>query len=48
MKEVTVISRDPVLARAAAAAVRQWQYQPTPYKTDPVEVDSTMAVEFKR
>jgi TonB family protein len=47
VKEMTPISGDPALARAAADAVRRWQYQPTLLNGKPVEVDTTVSVEFR-
>jgi TonB family protein len=38
---------DPDLARAAVEAVSQWRYQPTLLNGDPVEVDTTITVNFK-
>jgi TonB family protein len=37
---------DPDLARAAVEAVSQWRYQPTLLNGDPVEVDTTITVNF--
>jgi TonB family protein len=48
MNDVTVVSGDPVLAKAAVDAVRQWQYQPTLLNGKPVEVDSTIKIDFRR
>ena len=38
---------DPELARAAVEAVSQWRYQPTLLNGEPVEVDTTITVNFK-
>jgi TonB family protein len=38
---------DPDLARAAVEAVSQWRYQPTLLNGEPVEVDTTITVNFK-
>jgi protein TonB len=38
---------DPNLARAAVEAVSQWRYQPTLLNGDPIEVDTTIMVNFK-
>jgi len=46
VEEVTVISGDPELAQAAADAVRRWRYRPTTLKGVPVEVDTTVTVNF--
>ena len=48
VSEVTVISGNPILAKAAVEAVRQWRYKPTMLSGMPVEVDTTVLVEFKR
>jgi len=38
---------DPELARAAVEAVSQWRYQPTLLNGEPVEIDTTITVNFK-
>ena len=38
---------DPELARAAVEAVSQWRYRPTLLNGEPVEVDTTITVNFK-
>ena len=38
---------DPELARAAVEAVNQWRYQPTLLNGEPVEIDTTITVNFK-
>jgi TonB family protein len=48
VSEITVVNGDPVLAKAAVDAVRQWRYQPTTIDNRPVEVDTTILIEFKR
>ncbi|HZV87289.1 MAG TPA: energy transducer TonB [Candidatus Binatus sp.] len=48
VSEITVVNGDPVLAKAAVDAVRQWRYQPTMLDSKTVEVDTTVLVEFKR
>ncbi|HXY04579.1 MAG TPA: energy transducer TonB [Terriglobales bacterium] len=48
VSEITVVNGDSVLAKAAVDAVRQWRYQPTTLDGRPVEVDTTIQVEFKR
>ena len=37
---------DPDLARAAVEAVSKWRYQPTLLNGEPVEVDTTIKVNF--
>ena len=37
---------DPDLARAAVEAVSQWRYQTTLLNGEPVEIDTTIAVNF--
>ncbi len=46
IREMRVLSGHPLLVRAALDAVRQWVYQPTLLNGDPVEVDSTIDVNF--
>jgi TonB family protein len=46
VKQVDVVSGAPELAPAAVDAVRQWRYKPTSLNGDPVEVDTTVAVNF--
>ena len=38
---------DPELARAAAEAVSKWRYSPTLLNGEPIEVDTTITVNFK-
>ena len=38
---------DPELARAAVEAVSKWRYSPTLLNGDPIEVDTTVMVNFK-
>jgi protein TonB len=47
VKEVRVISGQPILAQAAERAVRQWQYKPYQLNGQPVEIDTTINVVFK-
>jgi TonB family protein len=47
VQEVKVLSGEPVLSEAAAQAVRQWRYQPTVVEDRPVNVVTTVTVEFK-
>jgi TonB family protein len=47
VKELNVMSGDPVLAEAAVTAVRQWQYRPTKLNDVPVEVDTTITITFR-
>jgi len=42
-----VNSADPYLARAATTAVQQWRYQPTLLNGQPVEVITTITVDFR-
>ncbi len=44
---VKVLSGDSVLAQAAVDAVRQWRYQPTVVDGVPVNVVTTVTVEFR-
>jgi len=47
VKDLNLVSGDPVLADAAMIAVRQWQYQPTKLNDAPAEVDTTVTVTFQ-
>lgn len=47
VKAVKVVSGEPVLADAAADAVKKWRYQPTILDGKPVNVVTTVAVEFR-
>jgi len=42
-----VLSGDPVLAKAATDAVRQWRYKPYYLDGDPVEIQTQITVNFK-
>ena len=44
--EIVPVSGPPELVQASMDAVRQWTYQPTLLNGDPVEVDTTIAVQF--
>jgi len=46
VQELEVVSGNPILARAAVAAVQQWRYQPTRLDGQPVEVDTHITVTF--
>lgn len=48
VKELEVVSGDPFLANAAITAVRQWKYKPTLLNGKPVEVDTTVKIDFTR
>lgn len=47
IKELEALSGHPLLVKAALEAVRQWKYQPTEVKGEPVEVITGIAVVFK-
>jgi protein TonB len=38
---------DPQLARAAVEAVSQWRYAPTLLNGEPIEIDTTISVNFR-
>jgi protein TonB len=38
---------DPQLARAAIEAVSQWRYTPTLLNGEPIEIDTTISVNFR-
>jgi protein TonB len=44
---VNLVKGDPILAKPALEAVKQWRYKPTLLNGKPVEVDSTILVEFR-
>ena len=46
VQELEVVSGNPILARAAVAAVQQWRYQPTRLSGQPVEVETHITVTF--
>ncbi|MGA8490805.1 MAG: TonB family protein [Terriglobales bacterium] len=45
--KVTALSGDPVLARAAIDAVKQWKYKPYYLDDQPVEIQTQITVNFK-
>jgi TonB family protein len=47
VQDVKLISGDPILADAAMAAVKQWQYKPYLYNDEPVAVETQVFVNFK-
>jgi TonB family protein len=47
VQSVNVISGPPLLAQSATDAVKQWRYQPTLVNDQPVEVETTVTVEYK-
>jgi len=46
VQQLDIVSGDPILAKAAVDAVRQWEYRPTLLNGEPVEVDTTVDVVF--
>jgi periplasmic protein TonB len=46
IKNLEVISGDPLLVDAALKTVRQWRYSPTLLDGRPIEVDTTIDVGF--
>jgi protein TonB len=46
VKNLKVISGDPLLVDAALEAARQWRYQPMQMNGKPAEVDTTIDVIF--
>ncbi len=46
VRELEVMSGNPILAQAALDAVRQWRYQPTRLNGQPVEVETEVTVTF--
>jgi protein TonB len=47
ISDLKVVSGDPVLARAAVNAVRQWKYKPYYLNGDPTEVQTEIIVNFR-
>lgn len=46
VKNVTVVSGDPLLAQAAADAVKQWKYKPYTVDGVPMEIETQVSVNF--
>lgn len=46
VSHLTVVSGNPILARAAVEAVGQWRYRPTTLNDQPVEVQTFVTVKF--
>ena len=46
VRQLVVISGNPILANPALQAVRQWRYQPTRLNGEPVEVETFITVNF--
>jgi periplasmic protein TonB len=46
VKNIQVLSGPAFLAAAAVEAVKQWVYQPTPFKGRPVEVIAPIDINF--
>jgi protein TonB len=46
VSELQVVSGHPLLVRSALDAVQNWRYQPTVLNGEPVEVDTTIDVNF--
>jgi len=46
VQDAEVVSGNPILARSALAAVRQWRYRPTQLSGKPVEVETLITVQF--
>jgi len=46
VKNYQVVSGNPILARAAITAIRQWRYQPTKLDGEEVEVETLITVNF--
>ena len=47
ISNLKVVSGDPVLARAATDAVRQWRYKPYYLNGEPVEIETQVTVNFR-
>ncbi len=46
VEEIAIVDGNPILARAAVAAVRQWLYRPYELNGEPVEVQTQITVNF--
>jgi protein TonB len=46
IENLKVVSGHPMLTQAALDAVRNWRYQPTYLNGEPVEVETTINVNF--
>jgi protein TonB len=46
VRQLEVVSGNPILAQAAVTAVRQWHYEPTRLNGQPVEVETNITVRF--
>jgi len=47
VKNVKALSGDATLARAAIDAVKQWKYKPYTLNSEPVEIQTTITVNFR-
>jgi protein TonB len=47
VREVTITSGPPLLARAAAQAVKRWRYQPFQLNGKPVAMHNQITIQFK-
>lgn len=47
-KSVTAISGDPILAKAAVAAVKQWRWEPYKIADQVYEIETDLAIGFHR
>ena len=48
LKDVNIVSGNPILADAALEAVRQWRYQPSKINGEPVEAQHDIVITFKK
>jgi protein TonB len=46
VRELQVLSGNPILVQSAFAAVREWRYQPTQLDGEPAEVETFITVNF--
>jgi len=46
IRQIEVVSGNPILTRAAVEAVRQWRYRPTRLSGQLVEVETLISVNF--
>jgi len=46
VRQIDVVSGNPIFVPSAVAAIRQWRYEPTRLNGQPVEVETYITVEF--
>jgi periplasmic protein TonB len=46
LANLKVLQGDPILVKAAVDAVKKWKYRPYILKGEPVDVDTTIKIQF--